>query len=333
VLTEFSGSHRYLLDYFALEILSSLPEARQMFLLQTSLLGRMTASLCDAVTGDRDSEQTLREMERSGLFLQALGGEPLWYRYHALFAEALQAQARQRLSEEERHLGLKRASAWYEQEGMFAEGIEAALTAGEWERAAGLMEGLLHGENHPAWRERVTLLRWLEMLPEQVLEAHPGLCVHYAATLLFTLDRSSPSTMALIEKPLKKAERSYEREEEWGKLGEALSCHAEVARWQGDIPLALRLAQRALTLPPQPPMLWRGASMLIVAASEMRKGRPEEARRLILEGQQLVGTLQIPGYSVYGATFMLGEICLQQGRLHQAEQYYRQLLATAKEIM
>jgi LuxR family transcriptional regulator, maltose regulon positive regulatory protein len=331
VLAGFSGSHRYLLDYFTLEVLSSQPEARQIFLLRTSLLGRMTASLCDAVTGGQDSEQTLREMERSGLFLQALGGEPPWYRCHSLFAEALQAQARQRLSEEELRLCLCRASAWYEQEELFAEGIEAALAAGEWARAAALMERVLTGQNQPAVQERVTLLRWLEMLPEQVLEAHPGLCVTYAAALLFTLDPSSPATMALVEEPLSRAERAYERQEEWGKLGEALSCHAEVARWHGDLPLAIRLARRALTLPPEPPVFWRGASILTIVASEMQAGRPQEARRLTLEGQKRFETLQVPGYSMHGATFMLGEIGLQQGRLHQAEQYYRQLLATAQE--
>ncbi len=328
-LAGFSGSHRYLLDYFALEVLSSLPEARQTFLLQTSLLGRVTASLCDTVTGERDSEQILREMERSGLFLQALGGEPPWYRYHALFVEAL--QARKRLGEEELRLCLFRTCAWYEQQDMFAEGIEAALAAGEWERAASMMERVLTVQTHPAMQERVTLLRWVEMLPDPVLEAHPALCVNYAAALLFTLDRRSPATMALIEEPLNRAERAYERAEAWGKLGEALSCHAEVARWHGDVPRAQSLARRALTLPPEPPMRWRGASILTVGAFEMRKGRPEEARRLILEGQKLMETLPIPGYSVHGATLMLGEICWRQGRLHQAEQYYRQLLGTAKE--
>ena len=331
VLAEFSGSHRYLLDYFALEVLSSLPEAWRNFLLRTSLLGRVTASLCAAVTAERDSEQILREMERSGLFLQALGGEPPWYRYHALFAEALQAQARKRLGEEELRRCLSRASAWYEQQGMFAEGIEARLAAGEWEQAATLMERLFTIQTHPAMQERVTLLRWVEMLPEQVLEAHPDLCVNYAAALLFTLDRRSPATRAIIEEPLLKAERAYERLEAWGKLGEALSCHAEAARWQGDIPLAQRLALRALTLPPEPPMRWRGASILIVVASELRKGRLEEARRLTLEGQHLLEALPNPGPSLHGATLMLGNICWQQGRLHQAAQYYRQLLASAQE--
>jgi ATP/maltotriose-dependent transcriptional regulator MalT len=137
--------------------------------------------------------------------------------------------------------------------------------------------------------------------------------------------------MALVEEPLKRAERAYEQQEEWGKLGEALSCHAEAARWHGDLLLALSLARRALTLPPEPPVFWRGASILTVVASEIQAGRPEEARRLILEGQQRFESLPIPGYSLHGATLMLGEIGLQQGRLHQAEQYYRQLLATAQE--
>jgi LuxR family transcriptional regulator, maltose regulon positive regulatory protein len=331
VLGGFSGSHRYLLDYFALEVLASQPEARQLFLLQTSLLGRVTASLCDAVTGSGDSEKTFKEMERSGFFLQALGGEPPWYRYHTLFAEALQAQARQRLGEEALRLCLSRASAWYEQERMFADGIEAALAASEWERAAVLMERVLTARHHSAMQERVTLLRWVEQLPEQVLDAHPELGVSYAAALLFTLDRSSPATMSFIEELLHRAERAYEQAEAWGKLGEALSCHAEVARWQGDISLAIRLARRALTLPLEPPMYWRGASILTVVASELRAGRPEEARRLTLEGQQLLETLPIPGYSLHGAPLMLGGICLQQGRLRQAEYYYRQVLESAPE--
>src|SRR5260370_19964782 len=136
--------------------------------------------------------------------------------------------------------------------------------------------------------------------------------------------------MDLLEEPLKGVEGAYEREQGWGKLGEALSCHAEVARWHGDIPLAQSLARRALTLPPEPPMLWRGASILTVVASEMQAGRPEEARRLTLAWQQRFETLPIPGYSIPAATLMVGEIALQQCRLHQAQQEYRQLLVTAK---
>src|SRR5262249_9738558 len=150
VCTSFGGSHRYLLDYFSVEVLAAQPATRRRFLLQTSLLGRITASLCDAVTGGHDSERTLREIERAGLFLQALGGEPACYRHHALFAEALEAEARERIGEDELRFYLSRASYWYEQEGMFADAIETALAAGEWERAATLMERALTVLNHPA---------------------------------------------------------------------------------------------------------------------------------------------------------------------------------------
>ncbi|QBD76840.1 hypothetical protein EPA93_12825 [Ktedonosporobacter rubrisoli] len=327
VLAAFTGSHRYVLDYFVLDVLSTQPEGRRRFLLQTSLLGRMTPSLCNAVSGREDSAQLLREVERAGLFLQALGGEPPWYRYHALFAEALQEEARQRLGEEEMKLCLERASGWYEQQGMLAEGIEAALAARIWVQAASLMERLLNVQNRSAMHEYATLLRWLELLPAQLLEAHPALCLKYATALLFTLDRSSPATLALVEGPLHMAERFYERSAEWEKLSEVLSCHAEVVRWQDDLPQAIRLAQRALQLPPAPQTRWRGASVLIVGMGELYAGRPEAARRLMLEGQELFG-IPVAEYSMRG-TAMLAEISLLQGELSQAEQAYRHLLATA----
>jgi LuxR family maltose regulon positive regulatory protein len=332
-VSDFAGSHRYLLDYVQQDILAQLPALHQQFLLQTSLLTRMNAAICQAVaalSSVQESQEMLEEMERANLFVVPLDEQRQWYRYHDLFREALRARLQASQPELVPLLHM-RAARWYEEQGEWREAIEHALAAGEWERAAALIERMLTEELHPAMQERVTLLRWVKMLPEQVLETYPGLCVHYAGALLFTLDRCSPATMALIEEPLKRAEHAYELAEAWGKLGEALSCHAEVARWQGNIPLAQSLARRALTLPPEPPMLWRGASFLIVVASELRAGRPEEARRLTLEGQQLLETLQIPGYSLQGTTLMLGRICWQQGRLHQADQYYRQLLTAAQE--
>ncbi|QBD75635.1 hypothetical protein EPA93_06295 [Ktedonosporobacter rubrisoli] len=330
VLANFSGSHRYVLDYFALDVLSAQPKAFQRFLLQTSLLGRMTSSLCAAVTGYQNSQQLLSEAERAGLFLQALGGEPAWYRYHALFAEALQEEARHRLEKEEWQGCLSRASTWYEQHGMFAEGIEAALEAEAWTRAATMMERFLNMQNRSIMYEHATVLRWLERLPDQTLETHPGLCINYAAALLFTLDRYSPATMALIEELLSRAERLHEREEAWDKLSEALSCHAEVARWQGNVPQAIRLARQALHLPADSQAPWQGTSIVALATGELCAGRPQEARRLMLEGMARFET-PLPWYDTRGVAFTLADISLRQGELRQAEQSYRHLLATAND--
>ncbi|HEY6540657.1 MAG TPA: transcriptional regulator, partial [Ktedonobacteraceae bacterium] len=96
----FAGSHRHLLEFFITEVLGTQLETVQLFLLQTSILDRLTGSLCDAITGRNDSELLLEALERANLFLQTLDGSGQWYRYHTLFAEAMQHEARRRLGED-----------------------------------------------------------------------------------------------------------------------------------------------------------------------------------------------------------------------------------------
>jgi LuxR family transcriptional regulator, maltose regulon positive regulatory protein len=124
----FSGSHHYVVDFLLEGLLNRQSTAVQEFLLQTCILDRLSASLCDAVRGQGGSQALLDYLERANLFLVALDDEGQWYRYHRLFAEAL----RQRLQQTapalvpELHL---RASRWYEQHGLFAEATVHALAA------------------------------------------------------------------------------------------------------------------------------------------------------------------------------------------------------------
>ncbi|GCF08668.1 hypothetical protein [Dictyobacter arantiisoli] len=94
-LTGFMSGHRPLHDYFLEEVLNAQTPSQQRFLLRTCLLSRLTAPLCDAITGKRNSAAVLRSMERAGLFLERLDGSGQWYRYQGMFAEA-----RRRLGEE-----------------------------------------------------------------------------------------------------------------------------------------------------------------------------------------------------------------------------------------
>ena len=135
----FTGSHRFVLDYLTDEVFAGQTESIQSFLLQTSILERLNASLCNALTGRADSQSILEELERNNLFVMALDDERRWYRYHHLFADVL----RHRLTKksptvfDELHL---RASAWFENEGLITEAVNHALAARDWERAAPLME-------------------------------------------------------------------------------------------------------------------------------------------------------------------------------------------------
>jgi len=137
-LDAIAGARRPILEYLVLEVLGAQPEPLQEFLLQTSFLSRLTASLCDTVTGQKDSAAILELIERANLFLVPLDAAGEWYRYHALFAEAMQHVAHDRLGED-RLCGLyDKASLWYEEHGLLAEAVEAALSAREYPRAADL---------------------------------------------------------------------------------------------------------------------------------------------------------------------------------------------------
>jgi LuxR family transcriptional regulator, maltose regulon positive regulatory protein len=148
-------------------VLSSQPESLQEFLLQTAFLNRLTGSLCNAVTGRNDSELMLEQLERANLFLIPLDDARQWYRYHALFAEAMQHEARRRLGEDHLRSLYDKASLWYEQHGLLTEAIEVALYARDFARAAMLIEHLLDPQHLN--EELHTLHRWIEELPEEVL--------------------------------------------------------------------------------------------------------------------------------------------------------------------
>jgi LuxR family maltose regulon positive regulatory protein len=329
-LAGFTGSHRYLLDYFVSEVLAPLPETLQTFLLQTSILGRMTAPLCDAVTMRDDSARLLEEVERAGFFLQSLDGAESWYRYHALFAEAMQAETRRRLGEEALHACLMRASSWYRRHGMLAEAIEATLQAGAWTRAATLMEQYIQTQYSTQRHELVTLLRWLEHLPETALETHPMLCVAYATALLFILDRSAPATMALMQVPLTLAERAFRAQGNDAQLGAVLTIRAQAAWWQGDLRQVFTVARQAQALLSEQDLLWRASNTLSMGIEQLLAGQPDKAQAMILEAQTLFSTID-NGFGVNAAISQLGEVYAQQGDLRQSEQCYQQLLTESRE--
>jgi glyoxylase-like metal-dependent hydrolase (beta-lactamase superfamily II) len=173
----FSGSHRYVLDYLTEEVLDRQPEQLRTFLLETSILERLSGPLCDAVTGRRDGQALLEQVERANLFLQPLDEERRWWRYHQLFADLLRARLHQQRPERVPELH-RAAAAWFEAHGLAEEAVRHALAAGEAAWVARLMErhfpGLL-------WvSEDTTLSRWLAELPASVVR-EPWLCVALAS--------------------------------------------------------------------------------------------------------------------------------------------------------
>ena len=188
-----------MLDYLIEEVLQRLPEHIRSFLLQTAILDRLCAPLCNAVTEREDGKEMLDFLEKSNLFLIPLDDKRQWYRYHHLFADVLQTHLIEAQPEQVSSLH-QRASVWFEQNGLRSDAIRHALAAKDFERAASLIElawpAAEEGSIQPA-----TWLDWVKSLPDEMFNTRPVLNVDYAFALL------GIGEMEAAEVRLKAAER------------------------------------------------------------------------------------------------------------------------------
>src|SRR5438067_1967373 len=211
----FAGDHRYIVDYLVGEVLERQPAPVRSFLLQTSILDRLSGPLCDAVTGQEEGNARLETLERGNFFVVPLDDKRHWYRYHHLFADVLSAHL---LAEQPEQVATlhRHASAWYEQHGSTADAIRHALAAKDFARAAGLVELAVPAMGRS--RQETTVLGWLKALPDQLVRARPVLSVHYAGTLLLCGELEG------VEARLRDAERWLDMKAGMGELALAASA-------------------------------------------------------------------------------------------------------------
>lgn len=328
MLAAFSGKHQYLADYLAEEVLGVLPEAIQDFLLRTSFLSGLTGDLCDAVTGRSDSAAILEDLQKANVFVTSLDGR--WYRYHALFAEAMQKVALRQFGSAQWYALHDKASHWYEQHGFIAEAAELRLVIDDYEHAARLITSFI--DTSGVYAEYHTLKRWFEELPYDVLESHPTLCFTCAMTSLFTGDRRSPTTAVFIDKLLRVVEEQWQSEQKFEQLGRVYALRAMVAFWQGDLQAGFAAARHAHKLLADDDLTWRGMSLLQNALEEVLAGHNRMAKQYLLEAHaanEAVGNQ----HGASAARLLLARVYLQRGELQQARQIYEQIYdATATTV-
>lgn len=333
MLVSFSGSHWNIQEYFLSEVLHTLPADQQEFLLQTSILPRLTAALCEAITGREDSARLIEALRAGDLFLVPLDSVGHWARYHSLFAEAMQQEARRRLGDEYLRQLAARASIWYEQHGFLSEAIETALSAAEFQRAASLIESLLtrNQQNTPTVSEVYSLKRWLERLPQEELERHPDLCVHYAMMLLFILMERPhfPTGKERIYHLLQVAEQRWRDANNTEKLAEVFAFRALLARQEGNILQAVTWARQSLTWLKAQDRTWRSIALSTVGTGEVLDGSLERACQSFVEALALNEQLGNVSYA-RAIRNMLGWASLEQGALRHAAEQFRQVQVEAR---
>ena len=184
-IARFAGNDKYIVDYLVDEVLAhQTPEVRE-FLIQSSVLDRLTGPLCDAVTGGDDGHDVLMALERANMFLFPLDDHREWYRYHHLFADVLRGRLLRSPSEDVALLH-QRASRWHETHGAVEDSVRHALAAGDFDRASNLMEAALPSMRR--LRQDSVLLGWLAELPDDAVRRSPVLSVFYGWSLMLTGD-------------------------------------------------------------------------------------------------------------------------------------------------
>jgi LuxR family maltose regulon positive regulatory protein len=305
----FSGNHRGIVDYLLEEVLQQQPEETQSFLLQTSILERLSADLCDAVlcTDSGSCQVMLEALERANLFLVPLDDERHWYRYHHLFADLLS----HRLQQQSPTLGPRlhrRASQWHADRGLPRSAVHHALAAGDLDTAAQLVERNVEA----LWKQGavMTLRQWLESLSLKLMETHPTLLLFHAWTISVTQSATARAMLPRI-KALTETE-PMERQVRLRALIWVLESH--LLRRAGEPAAAVARAQQALSALSSHEEMWRGIALISFGNAAWALGALHTAVDALQQAQEL-GELSGNFYSMLVAANDLFEIQMEQGHL------------------
>jgi LuxR family maltose regulon positive regulatory protein len=324
-LKAFKGDHRYIADYLTEEVLNRQPEQLRNFLLQTSILERLSGSLCDAVTRQENSRQMLNTLETANMFVIPLDEERCWYRYHHLFADLLQQRLRMKQGDLVAELH-RRASQWFAKNGFKNEAVDHALVAQDYALAVQLIEEVAEIDWDRARESR--LLQWFKKLPDEKIDAKPKLCIFYARELFKSgyLDDAEKRLQA-AEQMLKSTPiRDMNKE---GLLGRIAVIRAYMSIRTGDLSRTIYFSSQALNLLPQRDLNWRS-----VAATTLGMGigsdKLVEAQQAFFEAMKISKAAGNVYYHIFAGSCM-GSTLFKRGKLKEAKDISRQLLSLAIE--
>ena len=327
----FSGSNRYVLDYLTDEVLAVQTDQVREFLLETSVLGRLSGELCDAVTGRTGSQALLEQVERAGLFLAPLDEVRGWWRYHHLFADLLRARLQQEQPGQVVQLH-RNAAAWYEEHGLADDAVRHAVAAGEMVWAARLIEQHFDAV-YSLDGEGATLQRWLAALPAELVQGRPRLLVAQAWMALAGGEAGSADALldAAERAPAAAADEPFEP-----SVGKSASLlvnvpvriallRAYLAELHGDAEGTAAFAAQAMAGIGESESLLASVARTHQAIAEWLHGRLAEAECAFasgIAGWQAVGPPTITAWRCYE----LGQVQRAQGRLDSAVRTCQQAL-------
>jgi LuxR family maltose regulon positive regulatory protein len=285
-IDSFAGDDQQIVDYLGFEVLDNEPPDLREFMIQSSVLDRLSGPLCAAVTGNPDSELLLRRLERDNAFVVALDSKREWYRYHHLFAELL----RHELAHTSPQLIVelhRRAAAWYREADAIGEAIEHATAAAEFGEAIELIS--THWYDFLQRGREETVAGWIDKLPLETVMHDPNLCLTRAwlgvnSGRLDEVDRwIDAAAQAAAERP---------EAELLPPLESGVASLRAIHRYmRGDVGAAVAAGRRALELErggtASP---WRPVGCPVLGLSLYWRGEREDASRTLIEAVRIART-------------------------------------------
>ncbi len=322
-IENFAGSHRHVLHFLSEEVLARQPASVQDFLLQTSVLHRFCAPLCNALTGRNDSNAVLANLELDNLFVIPLDEQGLWYRYHQLFADLLLYHLRQNTPEKVDVLHA-RACKWFLKAGEPGEAVRHALSGNNPDEVGRILhehyEKILHSQGPGTFKQI------METLPQHLLQEYPRLIVHKALFCLIYKGKEEARECIELAEALN-YENENEQKEFAGMLAAVKSyyhvyCH--------EFPQALDNAARALQLLPPDNYYWRMNVAIYSGDARLFSGNPKEAYPFYLEAHwnsQKTGNHNL----ILTTGFKVATSLDYLGRLSEAEVFTQNILRNARD--
>ena len=320
-LHNLSGRHHYIMDYLTEEVLNGLSPEKQSFLIQTSILERLSAPLCNAITGQQNGQQMLEELIQANCFLVALDEERIWFRYHHLFSDLLRVRLKQRKQAKPDFVAQlhQQAAQWFEQNGFYESAIAHAVQASDFETAARIVEKstldlFAHGQLH-------ALISWINLLPEEIAHQRPYLNVCQAWSFAFA-GRLSEATK-YIERVFSALEKQEISASDTDSLkAEITGIQSLMAVTGGNLQSALALIALPEDIIPGTSAFARSVHRWGVGFAMRMKGDLQGAKRCFEEVLALGRQLKNP-WTIVTASTDLGTVLRQLGELEQAEAVYK----------
>lgn len=314
-IRSFTGSHRYVLDYLADEVLRNEPEDIQIFLMHTSILDRFCGPLCEALMNGISGQKTLEYLERANLFIVPLDGERRWFRYHHLFREFLSRKLE--LGYPEDCIGATdlriRASQWFEDNGFFIKAFMYAAAASDIDRAQRIAtSGKMPKHSRDAV---VAILDWLASLSAEILDARPALRI-LAASMSLVAGRPDgvEEALAITERSLYQSGQEGKNRDLHGRIAAARSALA-IFRYQPD-EMLLQSTRALGLLAPESLSSRMTAQWTTIVAHVMQEKRAVVAEEFL----ELESSARASGdvYFIQVALNGLGENQIKNNLLHEA---------------